>query len=112
MGDRYLLSIVGCVIEKCVTHHHQRFGALLSALTHPTILCKRYKPKPKPPERRYHWGSKILPKVMKRQGKNKSSPGQMKLPWDDWEVAEEEVIKVAEKFVIANCYDPNSKFLL
>lgn len=30
----------------------------------------------------------------------------MKLPWDDWEVADSEVIKVAEKFVMANCYDP------
>ncbi len=30
----------------------------------------------------------------------------MKLPWDDWEVAENEVIKVAEKFVLANCYNP------
>ncbi len=30
----------------------------------------------------------------------------MKLPWDDWEVADSEVILVAEKFVLANCYDP------
>ncbi len=44
---------------------------------------------------------------MKRKGKNKSSPGQMKFPWDDWEVSEEEVIKIASKFVIANCYDPH-----
>ena len=67
-------------------------------------FCKKYKPKAKA-ERCYHWGSKILPKVMKRKSNNKSSPGQMKLPWDDWEVAEQEVIKIAEKFVIANRYD-------
>ena len=30
----------------------------------------------------------------------------MKLPWDDWEVANSEVSQVAEKFVMANCYDP------
>ena len=29
----------------------------------------------------------------------------MKLPWDNWEVADSEVRKVAEKFVMANCYD-------
>jgi putative transposase len=41
-----------------------------------------------------------------RQDKNKSSPGQMKLPWGDWEIADSQISKVAEKFVMANCYDP------
>ncbi|MGB6298303.1 MAG: hypothetical protein WBF90_19245 [Rivularia sp. (in: cyanobacteria)] len=68
-------------------------------------FCKRYKPKPKP-EKRYHWGSKLLPKVVKAKRKKKTSPGQMRLPWDDWEVVDSEVSKVAEKFVMANCYDP------
>ena len=68
-------------------------------------FCKRYKPKSKP-EKRYHWGSKLLPKVVKSRGKKKNSPGQMRLPWDDWKVVDSEVSKVAEKFVIANCYDP------
>lgn len=69
-------------------------------------FCKKYTPKSKP-EKRYHWGSKMLPKVIKGKGKgkNKSSPGQMKLPWDNWEVADSEVREVAEKFVMANCYD-------
>jgi putative transposase len=40
------------------------------------------------------------------EGKNKASPGQMRLPWDDWEVADSEVREVAEQFVTANCYDP------
>ena len=26
--------------------------------------------------------------------------------WDEWEKPDEEIRKVAEKFVIANCYDP------
>ncbi len=30
----------------------------------------------------------------------------MRLPWDDWEVVDTEVGRVAEKFVMANCYDP------
>ncbi|MGB3655604.1 MAG: hypothetical protein WBA41_30950 [Rivularia sp. (in: cyanobacteria)] len=47
-------------------------------------FCKKYKPKPKP-EKSYHWGSKLLPKVTKGKRKNKTSPGQMRLPWDDWE---------------------------
>jgi|GEM_PF-2495731 len=63
-------------------------------------FCKKYKPKPKP-ERSYCWGSKLLPKVVKGKRKNKASPGQMRLPWDDWEVAGSEVREVT-----ANCYDP------
>lgn len=91
-----------------ITQWHPAFLALGRTLSECAAkyrgFCKRYKPKPKP-EKRYHWGSKLLPKVVKRN-KNKSSPGQMKLPWDDWEVIDSEVIKVAEKFVMANCYDP------
>ncbi len=40
----------------------------------------------------------------KAKGK-KSSPGQMKLPWDEWEVKNEEIEKVASKFILANCYN-------
>ncbi|MGK7871759.1 MAG: transposase [Xenococcaceae cyanobacterium] len=66
-------------------------------------FCKKYKAKPKP-EKRYCWGEKFLPKLLKK--KNKASPGQMKLPWATWEVVDSEVRQVAEKFVYANCYDP------
>ncbi|MEB3882156.1 transposase [Lyngbya sp. CCY1209] len=66
-------------------------------------FCKKYKPKPKP-EKRYHWGSKFLPKVIR--GKHKTAPGQMKLPWIPPDVESGEVSEVAEKFVKANCYDP------
>lgn len=34
------------------------------------------------------------------------SPGQMCLPWDSWEVDDTEITAVAEKFVFANCYNP------
>jgi putative transposase len=69
-------------------------------------FCKKYKPKPKP-ESKNHWGSKLLAglKVTGKKGK-KHSPGQMRLPWDDWEEASDEVKAVAEKFVFANCYNP------
>ena len=53
----------------------------------------------------YHWGSKLLPKVAKDKGKKKTSPGQMRLPWDTWEVVDSEVTEIAEKFVMANCYE-------
>ncbi|WP_334734825.1 hypothetical protein [Nostoc sp.] len=35
----------------------------------------------------------------------KSSPGQMRLPWDEWEATNQEIEKVASRFIFANCYD-------
>ncbi|MDJ0537063.1 MAG: hypothetical protein QNJ70_32035 [Xenococcaceae cyanobacterium MO_207.B15] len=68
-------------------------------------FCKKYKPKPKP-EKRYTWGSKLLPKVLSARERKKRSPGQMSLPaWDDWEANNSEIQEVAEKFVMANCYE-------
>jgi putative transposase len=67
-------------------------------------FCKRYRPQPKQ-EKSYHWGSKLLPKVIKGK-KKKISPGQLRLPWAEWEPLTTEVQEVAEKFVMANCYDP------
>lgn len=66
--------------------------------------------KPKP-EKHYHWGNKFLPKVIKGK-KKKAPPGQMRLPWDNWEAIDSEVQKVAEKFVLANCYDQKIAALL
>ena len=34
-------------------------------------FCKKYKPKPKP-ESLYHWGSRLLPKVLKCEGEGRS----------------------------------------
>ncbi|MFM7353433.1 MAG: transposase [Microcystis aeruginosa] len=67
-------------------------------------FCKKYKPQPKP-EKRSYWGSKFLPKVLKIKDKKRHSPGQLKL-WDEWEPDHSLVREVAEKFVMANCYDP------
>ncbi len=69
-------------------------------------FCHKYKPKPKP-EKSYSWGRKLLPKVLSARERKKRSPGQMSLPfWDDWEATSGEIREVAEKFVLANCYDP------
>ena len=68
-------------------------------------FCQKYKPKPKP-EKSYSWGSRLLPKILKARDKKKRSPGQMRLPWDDWKASNGEIREVAEKFVLANCYDP------
>ncbi len=29
----------------------------------------------------------------------------MRLPWDEWEASNQEIEKVASKFIFANCYD-------
>ena len=68
-------------------------------------FCKKYQPKPKP-EKRNHWGSKLLAQIKARSKlKKTSSPGQKSL-WDDWETPAAEIRQVAKKFVLANCYDP------
>jgi putative transposase len=68
-------------------------------------FCKKYRPQSKP-ERRNTWGSKLLAGLKPKKKARKSAPGQMRLPWDEWEATNEEIVKVSEKFVFANCYDP------
>ncbi len=60
------------------------------------------------PEKRNLWGSRLLA-GMKIKGKSKkSSPGQMRLPWDNQKVTEStEVHEVARIFIEANCYNPS-----
>ena len=68
-------------------------------------FCQRYKPKSKP-EKRNHWGSKLLARVKaKGKPKKKVSPGQKSL-WQDWDAPMEEIQAVAEKFVVANALNP------
>ena len=55
---------------------------------------------------RCHTPSRLLPKVLKKRKRKKQAPGQMRLPIDDWEATSSEIREVAEKFVIANCYNP------
>lgn len=68
-------------------------------------FCKKYRPRSKP-ERRNNWGKKLLAAMKPKGKRRKSSPGQMKLPWDEWEATNPEIARVAERFVFANCYNP------
>ncbi|OBU75457.1 hypothetical protein [Cylindrospermopsis raciborskii] len=43
------------------------------------------------------------------QKKKGTSPGQLKLFWDELDITNEEIIKAATIFVKANCYTPNPK---
>jgi putative transposase len=67
-------------------------------------FCKKYKPQPKP-EKKNHWGSKLLAKLRVRGKPVKISPGQRNL-WEEWDAPIEEIRSVAEKFILANCFDP------
>ncbi|GGA23238.1 hypothetical protein CYANOKiyG1_38390 [Okeania sp. KiyG1] len=44
--------------------------------------------------------------MVERKGKNKISPGQMRLPWAEWEAPSTEVVEVARQFILANFYNP------
>lgn len=68
-------------------------------------FCQKYKPKPKS-EKRNHWGSKKLAALRQKMKAKKVSPGQKSL-WDDWQVPIDEVVEVAKKFVLANCFNPD-----
>ncbi len=69
-------------------------------------FCQKYRPLGKP-EKRSYWGSSFLPSLLKSKNKAKKSPGQMSLPWDKQRVTEcTEAHEVAEKFILANCYNP------
>ncbi len=67
-------------------------------------FCQKYKPKPKP-EKRNYWGAKLLANLKIKGKTGKGCRGQ-KLLWDKWDKPDEAIRKVAEKFVMANCYDP------
>lgn len=68
-------------------------------------FCKQYRPKPKS-ESKNHWGSRLLVGLKVKGKSKKASPGQMCLPWGEWEAEDPEILAIAEKFVIANCYNP------
>ena len=67
-------------------------------------FCQKHRPQPKP-EKKSHWGSRLLAGLKVKGKPKKSSPGQMCLPWAHWEV-NPDVRAVAEKFVLANCFNP------
>lgn len=67
-------------------------------------FCKRYRPNPKP-ERKSHWGSKLLAGLKLKKKAQKTSPGQLKL-WERWEAHLEEAHAITEVFLRANSYNP------
>ncbi|MBE9199993.1 hypothetical protein IQ233_12875 [Nodularia sp. LEGE 06071] len=70
-------------------------------------FCKKYRPQGKA-EKRHRWGSRLLAGMKPQRNKGKkSSPGQLKLFWDELNIDNEEIQQVASKFVKANCYNPN-----
>jgi putative transposase len=90
--------------EDGITEWHPAFLTLGSTLEDCAEeyrkLCKKYKPKPKP-EKKNHWGSKLLGEMKVKSKSKKTSPGQQSL-WDDWEASSDEIHEVAEKFIQAN----------
>lgn len=71
-------------------------------------FCQRYKPKPKG-EKKSTWGSRLLAGLIPKKGKHKKSPGQQSF-WEDAKVEQrEEVHRVAEKFIQANCFPARKK---
>ncbi|PNJ90413.1 hypothetical protein CEP14_10645 [Cylindrospermopsis raciborskii C04] len=71
-------------------------------------FCQKYRPQPKKVEKN-RWGSKLLAGMKPNQKKKGTSPGQLKLFWDELDITNEEIIKAATIFVKANCYTPNPK---
>ncbi|MFM6348781.1 MAG: transposase, partial [Dolichospermum sp.] len=83
---------LGQTLEECATKYRG--------------FCKKYRPQPKP-EKRNRWGSQLLAGMKPQRKNKKSSPGQLKLFWDELNFDNEEIQEVATKFVKANCYNPN-----
>ena len=76
-------------------------------------FCQNYKPKAKEVKKNY-WGTRLLKKLnidihqRRKKRKRKVSPGQLDL-WEEGEDEVSEIKLVAEKFVLANCFDPATK---
>lgn len=68
-------------------------------------FCQRYKPKPKPPQRS-HCGTHLLAKLKLKRQVRKPSPGQTRLPWDDWDGVDPAIQVVAMECVLTNCLNP------
>ncbi len=87
------------------------------------MFCQRncYKPQIKTPKK-FYWGNQLLPKLTRRKKKktnnktttnNKKTNQQTKLEQEAkllyqlWQKNNPEVVAVAEKFIFANCYNPD-----
>lgn len=74
-------------------------------------FCYKYKPQAKP-ERRFYWGSQLLPKLTRRKKINKRKKSTTKPDEEaknllkNWRENNPEIVELAEKFILANCYNP------
>lgn len=68
-------------------------------------FCQKYRSQPKP-ERKSHWGKKLLAGMRAKHPSKKASPGQQRLPWDEWSKPDETIQAVAKKFIGANALNP------
>lgn len=67
-------------------------------------FCQNYRPKPKP-EKKNYWGRNLLANVKGKINVKKKSPGQQNL-WDEWTLPLDDIEAVSQKFVLANCFNP------
>ena len=68
-------------------------------------FCQQYRPKPKP-EKKRQWGKNLLAGMSLKKKTDKTSPGQKRLPWDEWEAPIAAIEAVAKQFVTANALNP------
>jgi putative transposase len=79
-------------------------------------FCYQYKPQEKQ-SKKFYWGNKLLPKLTRKKKTTKSKNTQnnkQKKPDEDakrlaeiWQENNPEIREVAEKFILANCYNPH-----
>jgi putative transposase len=79
-------------------------------------FCYQYKPQEKQTKKSY-WGNKLLPKLTRKKKssneKNKQNKQTKKVneeaqqQYEIWRENNPEIIEVAEKFILANCYNPH-----
>jgi putative transposase len=79
-------------------------------------FCYQYLPKEKS-TKKFYWGSQLLPKLTRRKKTTKTKNNQTnqqkkqnqeaKQAYQKWQENNPEIVKVAEKFILANCFNPN-----
>ena len=78
-------------------------------------FCQNYQPREKQ-AKPFYWGNQLLPKLMgktkSKSGKKKKSKAQQQREqeareqYQQWRESHPEIVEVAEKFILANCYNP------
>ena len=79
-------------------------------------FCYQYKP-PEKSNKKFYWGSQLLPKLTRRKkttktkrkktDKQKKTEAEAKKLYQQWRENNPDIVKVSEKFILANCYNPD-----